>query len=467
METLTTLRAAQVGDEDALIVLGAQLMDIATSLRDNGAALARDYRLSLQQAELDTRESIEQLQSRVLASRDAELQIDNDLRQLLSAGPVVVPESPHPDLPAAPQLADRRNPVVVDLLSDDADEVEITASRAAITSPAQAKEDSPASACNMPSSPVSLVSTSESRKRSSDRLETSASKEPQSKKIRRSLSPRPLPRRSSSLSSLGSSDFDDDMDSLFLSRKVMNKDAARASGLFNAPAPDTLLGKGALPTPVGLVTLGHAVQPGSTSSDELASPVRIKQEIKQERFSSTSPVPMIGPNSEGKCAYPDCTSCATIPIDIPAVNGQGCAHAYCQDCLETQFRMAIEDETGFPPKCCHGPLPFEAIKQHLTSGTAQAFEFRQEEMFTPDKTYRAVPKCGKWIHPRHIEGDVATCGECRGRTCTMCKAAAHYGDCPQDKGVQQVLETAKKEGWQRCEKCRNVVEREYGCNHMR
>ena len=46
-----------------------------------------------------------------------------------------------------------------------------------------------------------------------------------------------------------------------------------------------------------------------------------------------------------------------------------------------------------------------------------------------------------------------------------CKAAAHKGDCPEDKAVQQVLDLAKKR-WQRYRACLRTVELNFGCNHI-
>jgi hypothetical protein len=47
----------------------------------------------------------------------------------------------------------------------------------------------------------------------------------------------------------------------------------------------------------------------------------------------------------------------------------------------------------------------------------------------------------------------------------VCKAN-HTGDCPEDVGLQQVLDAAQEYGWQRCYNCRRVVELDIGCNHI-
>jgi len=60
----------------------------------------------------------------------------------------------------------------------------------------------------------------------------------------------------------------------------------------------------------------------------------------------------------------------------------------------------------------------------------------------------------------------ATCPDCSTVTCTLCKAASHRGDCPADTVLQQVLQTADENRWQRCYSCRRLVELDIGCNHI-
>lgn len=59
-----------------------------------------------------------------------------------------------------------------------------------------------------------------------------------------------------------------------------------------------------------------------------------------------------------------------------------------------------------------------------------------------------------------------TCPSCEKTTCTTCKSAAHTGDCLDDTALQQLLDTAGNEQWQRCYKCHHLVELEQGCKHI-
>lgn len=143
-----------------------------------------------------------------------------------------------------------------------------------------------------------------------------------------------------------------------------------------------------------------------------------------------------------------------------------CRHEYCRACLEDLFETAMRDESLFPPRCCRQPIPMTTVRIFLKSELVQVFEKKKVEFETPNRTYCCLPTCSAFINAQDISGEVATCLECGTMTCTTCKAAAHGGDCPNDTALQQVLDTARENGWQRCYSCWRLVELDHGCNHM-
>ncbi|KAK4539984.1 hypothetical protein LTR36_009882 [Oleoguttula mirabilis] len=160
-----------------------------------------------------------------------------------------------------------------------------------------------------------------------------------------------------------------------------------------------------------------------------------------------------------------CVSCSSV-LARDKLAKAPCGHTYCSECLTRLFTNAMTDETAFPPRCCRQHLDLEAMRPHLDAAVAHGFEQKAVELSTQDRTYCHEPNCSAFIPLATIHGDMARCPECRSMTCTMCKAASHRGDCPQDRGLQQVVEIAEREGWRRCI-CRQMIELNMGCNHMR
>ena len=143
-----------------------------------------------------------------------------------------------------------------------------------------------------------------------------------------------------------------------------------------------------------------------------------------------------------------------------------CGHDYCQECLRTLFELSTTDETLFPPRCCRQEIPLPSVRLYLSSALINLFEKKSIEFKTSDRTYCSQPTCSSFITSVNIHDEQATCTACGTQTCTICKNTAHDGDCPEDIATQQVLETAREQGWQRCYNCRRLVELDVGCNHM-
>lgn len=160
-----------------------------------------------------------------------------------------------------------------------------------------------------------------------------------------------------------------------------------------------------------------------------------------------------------------CTACdSTKPLfDICQTP---CGHFYCQECIETLFELSTNDETLFPPRCCRKNIPLQSVKIYLSAAIVRQFEEKSIEFETSDRTYCSRPACSSFIAAANFTGEQATCQDCGTQTCTICKNDTHDGDCPQDVATQQVLETARENGWQRCYNCRRLVELDVGCNHM-
>ncbi|THY47994.1 hypothetical protein D6C98_06902 [Aureobasidium pullulans] len=143
-----------------------------------------------------------------------------------------------------------------------------------------------------------------------------------------------------------------------------------------------------------------------------------------------------------------------------------CGHRFCSDCLTTLFGLCTTDEEVYPPRCCTQTIPLDRVNGGLSRELVETFRAKSIEWETKDRTYCYNTKCAKFIPPEGIVGNTATCQQCYRRTCPSCKTAAHTGDCPRDAAMEQLLEIAEREQWQRCYSCTRLVVLAHGCNHI-
>ncbi|KUJ11856.1 uncharacterized protein LY89DRAFT_653328 [Mollisia scopiformis] len=161
-----------------------------------------------------------------------------------------------------------------------------------------------------------------------------------------------------------------------------------------------------------------------------------------------------------------CTACQDTFI-FCELGRASCGHEYCRGCLHELFSASITDDSLFPPRCCRQPITCGGgMRLFLTTDLVRQYEAKKVEFETADRTYCSNTTCSIFIRIEHIAKEKAYCPECSTLTCVICKSGSHLGDCPEDTALQQVLETAQENGWQRCFNCRRLVELEIGCNHM-
>jgi E3 ubiquitin-protein ligase RNF144 len=142
-------------------------------------------------------------------------------------------------------------------------------------------------------------------------------------------------------------------------------------------------------------------------------------------------------------------------------------HAYCRGCLIDLFQTSLTDTTLFPPRCCGKYIPASACADVLPRELMRQYEDKQRELASPNPVYCSNRYCGKFIKPGSVTADVAVCQICSTETCTVCKNPKHNGLCPKDPTVQLLMDVAGKQQWQRCPRCRTMVELLVGCYHMR
>jgi hypothetical protein len=142
-------------------------------------------------------------------------------------------------------------------------------------------------------------------------------------------------------------------------------------------------------------------------------------------------------------------------------------HAYCRSCLVDLFQTSLTDTTLFPPRCCGKCISISACIELCPPALVQQYREKQTELASPNPVYCSNRYCNKFIKPEYVTAHVATCQSCSEETCTVCKNPRHRGLCPDDPTTKSLMEMAGEQRWQRCPKCRTMVELLMGCYHMR
>lgn len=157
-----------------------------------------------------------------------------------------------------------------------------------------------------------------------------------------------------------------------------------------------------------------------------------------------------------------CTSCLEEHAREELV--RECEHGYCNTCLQAAFKAALGSRAPF--KCCKKALQIRDCLG-LTDEFTMEYEEMMLELSTPNPLFCSNTKCAKFVPPRLIVGDVATCGKCSKQTCRHCRKKLHPGSfCAEDKETEAVKALAKEKGWKTCPGCNHLIERSRGCLHM-
>ncbi len=177
----------------------------------------------------------------------------------------------------------------------------------------------------------------------------------------------------------------------------------------------------------------------------------------------------------GVAAKRICTVCgdAVAPsacVVLPAP----CSHAYCPDCFHQFVDMRCKDAGLFPPRCCRARVPLSpSVAKALGPELAQRLLDMTVEYDDHDKTYCANAACSAYLRqPAGSSSGTTTknaqarCKACKTRTCRRCKYRWHDGTCTRSLADDQARTTAVLNGWRECYKCKNMVERSGGCDHM-
>ena len=161
----------------------------------------------------------------------------------------------------------------------------------------------------------------------------------------------------------------------------------------------------------------------------------------------------------------------------------GCGHIYCSGCLSRYLASAPETKT-FPLVClgdetaCKMPISLPLIRRFMTPQAFQALveaAFRLYlEQHSQELRYCTTPDCQQ-IYRHSPETRILHCPSCFSSICSACEEEAHEGLTCQERRDQKntSLQDRLFNEWsvrhgnlKRCPQCRNVIEKNNGCDHM-
>ncbi|KAK4673092.1 hypothetical protein QC763_108770 [Podospora pseudopauciseta] len=171
----------------------------------------------------------------------------------------------------------------------------------------------------------------------------------------------------------------------------------------------------------------------------------------------------------------ECTACLEPTERADSVKAAICNHTYCKPCFEQLVLTGLQTEAQFPPKCCLNPIPCRTITKYTSRSTRKLYNEKSTEYATTDRIYCPIPDCGRWHDKTTIitpqTGTITTpylkCTKGH-KMCPICHQKAHKKTeyCPQDPDYLRTKAFIQESGWQKCHRCKRVVEHVSGCRHM-
>ncbi|TVY16571.1 ATP-dependent RNA helicase DEAH12-like protein [Lachnellula arida] len=190
--------------------------------------------------------------------------------------------------------------------------------------------------------------------------------------------------------------------------------------------------------------------------------------------------PLSEHNSEREC--PICL--ATDDIDMPVETS--CKHTYCLECFESCCKHAASTSTNqFQIKCagdgdeCRKVFSLAEVKNHVSSSVFEGIFKSSFEGYIgrhpEDFHYCKGVDCGfvyRCTAAAQSKPSLYACSNCPQRLCTSCHENWHGGrTCAEYKdlisgGYEGLEKLKKKLNIKACPKCKTLMEKIEGCNHM-
>ncbi|KAL1208579.1 E3 ubiquitin-protein ligase RSL1 [Cardamine amara subsp. amara] len=193
------------------------------------------------------------------------------------------------------------------------------------------------------------------------------------------------------------------------------------------------------------------------------------------------------PRQANEAKKESCVICFDDDIDFDLMFlVDECGHRFCFNCMKQHIEVKLLD--GTIPNClehrCESQLSIDRCGKFLSLELSLMWKQRIKEISTPltERVYCPYQSCAYLMSKTELSSSVKSglrrCFKCDGSFCLHCKVPWHstlsckaykklHPSPENDDDDAKVKSLAKLNGWRQCGRCQYMVERSYGCNHIR
>ncbi|KAG1358864.1 RBR-type E3 ubiquitin transferase [Cocos nucifera] len=234
--------------------------------------------------------------------------------------------------------------------------------------------------------------------------------------------------------------------------------------------------------------LSHGEEQLFPISDEKYAEELQFQEVLMSSFiasgsHSTPPakrVKLRGESSKASLIF--CKICMEASQTTDMFQNNNCSHVFCLDCLARYLAAKIQEKIS-TVKCpeinCKGVLEPEFCREIVPAEVFERWEnaLCESMLLESKKFYCPFKDCSALLVDDGEERVAQSeCPNCRRLFCAQCKVAWHLGlSCKEyqrlgadERGREDLMlmEIANKKKWQKCPRCKFLVEKTEGCLHI-
>ncbi|KAL4487189.1 hypothetical protein ABPG72_017908 [Tetrahymena utriculariae] len=146
-------------------------------------------------------------------------------------------------------------------------------------------------------------------------------------------------------------------------------------------------------------------------------------------------------------------------------------HEICIECFRTYLSEEIMISKIENLKCphCSCTLSEQTIIDHTTASLYKKYQiFLRNTLINKDplKRFCPTPNCDQIISLNHKDQKNAKCNSCKTVICCQCNRIDHLGISCEDLLEKEIEDLTDSRDIQRCNKCKSLVQKVQGCNHM-